>query len=286
MASDCNAISDPGIGRAREAVFTELRSRADLQQPKVGLILGTGMGFVSSEIEDPVAIPYGEIPGLQISTVAGHSGCLLFGKMGSTPVVAMNGRSHYYEGYSTAQICFPVQLLHSLGVQSIFIGNAAGGINPGFRSGQVMIIEDHLDLMFKGNNTIGFQQEPRLEHTGRLQSIGKPYSNRLIQRTFEIAKRCDIQLEKGVYAALTGPNYETRSEYRMLGRLGADAVGMSTIPEANTAAKLGIEVCGLSTITNIVKPERILKTSHEEVVAAVESAGKILKTLLGELVNL
>ena len=163
--------NDARVARAREAVLAELRSRTDLQQPSVGLILGTGMGVVSSDIERPVEIPYQKIPGFQGSTVPGHSGCLLFGKMGQKSVVALNGRSHYYEGYPTEKICFPVQLLHSLGIESIFIGNAAGGINPNFESGQVMMIEDHLDLMFRGNNAINLQGFPQASCIDRLLSL-------------------------------------------------------------------------------------------------------------------
>lgn len=262
-----------------------LDSRNDLSTPEVGLILGTGMGGFASEIQNVLEIPYESITGFQRSTVSGHTGKLLFGQIGRTSVVAMSGRCHFYEGYSIADVCLPILVLKALGIHTLIIGNASGGLNPNFNSGEVMIIRDHLDLMFQGGNSLSCDaaQFPA-------EYLGRPtrrvcYSTSLIERAQSIARESNLVLHQGVYAALSGPTYETRSEYRMLRRLGADAVGMSTIPEANMATALGIHVCGLSTITNVARPDVRLKTTHQEVITAVESAEKSLKRLLKELLT-
>ena len=242
------------------------------------------MGGVARAIEEAVEIPYTSLSGFRSSTVSGHAGKLLLGHLGGTAVVAMSGRSHYYEGCSPESIILPVQVLCALGIKKLIVGNASGGINPRFRSGQVMVITDHLDLMFRGQHGVLPDVTRGGETAPRRPARGSPYSIRLVQRAQEVARRKNIEIQQGIYAALTGPNYETRSEYRMLRKMGADVVGMSTIPEAMTAASLGVAVCGLSTITNVASPDVLSKTTHEEVITAVNSAEKDLVALISELV--
>lgn len=266
-----------------------------LRHPAIGIILGTGMAKVGQGIEDSVRVPYEQLPGFSQTTIAGHCGELLVGCIDGHPVVALNGRSHFYEGQSVEQIRYPVRFLESIGVQTLVIGNASGGINPRFRSGEVMIIDDHLDLMFR-KPTTGVGEFSSTKHgresknSGALdrllvQTIREPYSNHLNEKLESIGRKKNLPLHRGIYAAMTGPNYETRAEYRMLKKLGADVVGMSTIPEARVGVELGLDICGLSTITNIAKPDLLQSTSHEEVIEAVSRAEATLTVLISELVR-
>lgn len=267
-----------------------------LWRPKVGLILGTGMGGLANEIKCPIRIPYEQLPGFQPATIAGHQGELLAGWIHDRPVVALNGRSHFYEGRSLNDIQFPVLLLRELGVDLLIIGNASGGINPHYKSGQVMLIRDQLDLMFRNGRLTELpsdgcdgdsSHETGASYISRVvaRRHSNPYSPEWIQIAEQIARERNLPIQLGTYAALTGPNYETRAEYRMLKILGADVVGMSTIPEANIACQMGLPVCGLSTITNVARPDVIESTTHDEVIAAVKSAENTLRILILELLR-
>ena len=247
------------------------------------------MGSISDLISAPIPVPYSEIPFFKTSTVEGHAGELVFGEIESVPIVAMNGRSHFYEGYSVEEICFPVEVLCSFKISSLIIGNASGGINPKFKSGEVMLIDDHLDLFFRSAEESCGRDQDCIEDEDKVTTLSRlkqpTYSRQLCDLAERVAAENNQVLHRGVYAALTGPNYETRSEYRFLKRVGADAVGMSTIPEAIIAAKNGVEVCGLSTITNVAKPDVRHKTSHEEVIAAVSVAEQTLSKIVTGLVG-
>lgn len=257
--------------------------------PIVGIVLGTGMGSITSLISDPVRVPYSEIPFFTTSTVEGHAGELVFGLIDSVPIVAMNGRCHFYEGYSADEICFPIEVLCSFQISSLIIGNASGGINPKFKSGEVMLIDDHIDLFFRTKLESEIREQVSAGDAfkpGAISCFKQPtYSRRLCSLAERVAAENNQVMHRGVYAALTGPNYETRSEYRFLKRIGADVVGMSTIPEAIVAASKGIEVCGLSTITNVANPDVRQETSHEEVIAAVAVAEKTLSKVVSGLVG-
>lgn len=275
------------IRDARDAI--DEKRIGEQPAPIVGIILGTGMGSIADLISDPIRVPYSKIPFFKTSTVEGHAGELVFGMIESVPIVAMNGRSHFYEGYSVEEICFPVEVLCSFKISSLIIGNASGGINPKFKSGEVMLIDDHLDLFFRTKGASNFRDQDSLrdaKNVDAISSLKEPiYSRRLCSLAERVASENDQVLHRGVYAALTGPNYETRSEYRFLKRVGADAVGMSTIPEAIVAAKNGVDVCGLSTITNVAKPDVRHQTSHEEVIAAVSAAERTLSEIVSGLVS-
>ena len=275
------------VRAARDAI--EHNVPAGLAAPIVGIVLGTGMGSVTSLISEPVRVPYSEIPFFQTSTVEGHAGELVFGRIDSVPIVALNGRCHFYEGYSTDEICFPIEVLCSFQIASLIIGNASGGINPKFKSGEVMLLDDHIDLFFRTKLEPEVRDGLIAGDTGQTVewSLFKQaaYSHRLNQWAACLADENNLVLHRGVYAALTGPNYETRSEYRFLKRIGADVVGMSTIPEANVAVKNGVEVCGLSTITNVANPDVRHTTSHKEVIAAVAIAEKTLLKIVSGLVG-
>lgn len=277
------------VEEAFESIREYTEGRLD-PRPACGLILGSGMGFLTHVINDCTRIPYERIPGFARTSVEGHSGEMLLGKIAGRSVVALNGRAHVYEGYTLEQIGFPVRVLGRLGCRNLLIGNASGGLNPRMKSGEVMLIDDHLDLMFRPGNFLCCPADSHTKSTTEpsvrgFQKNPFRYSTALQQLLQEIARQNDLTLQTGVYAALTGPNYETRSEYRMLRRLGVDAVGMSTIPEADTAVALGIPVAGLSTITNVACPDLIRSTSHQEVIQAVHSAEQTLRALVLGLIE-
>ncbi len=244
--------------------------------PKVGIILGTGLGGLADDIQNATAIDYATIPHFSTSTAIGHQGRLVCGVLDGVPVIAMQGRFHAYEGYSAAQITLPVRVMRALGIELLIVSNASGGLNPNFRSGDVMLIEDHINLMAV-NPLIGVNDE-RLGP--RFPDMSQPYDRALIDRAMEVARREGFAAHVGVYAALRGPNYETRAEYRLLRRIGADAVGMSTVPEVIVAAHAGLPVLGLSTITNICLPDALGETKGEDVVEMAAAAEQKLRALV------
>lgn len=234
--------------------------------PRLGLILGSGLGVLADEIENPVKIPYKEIPHFPVSTVEGHAGQLVFGRLSGLDVVAMQGRFHYYEGYRLDQVTFPLRVMKSLGVETLIVTNAAGGINEHFSPGDLMIITDHINLM--GTNPLMGPNDSQLGV--RFPDMTEVYSHPLRSIAKQAAAELKIAVKEGVYAALTGPSYETPAEIRMLRILGADAVGMSTVPEVIVARHSGIKVLGISCITNMAAGILDQPLTHQEVIATTE----------------
>jgi purine-nucleoside phosphorylase len=250
-------------------------------EPCVGLVLGSGLGLLATEIQDADSIPYNEIPGFPVSTVFGHSGRLVIGELEKQVVVAMQGRSHYYEGYSMAQVTLPVRVMQDLGAQVLIVTNAAGGLNLEWQAGDLMLITDHINLIgIGGTNPL---RGPNLETFGpRFPDMSEAYDLRLRQLAQEAAQQEGILLREGVYAGLAGPNFETPAELRFLRSIGADAVGMSTVAEVTVARHGGMRVLGLSSISNIVvyDPSQGDATSHEEVLDAGKQAVPKLSSVI------
>jgi purine-nucleoside phosphorylase len=245
-------------------------------KPRVGIILGSGLGSVGDAIQLDVSIDYGDIPHFLRSTAIGHRGQLLCGRLGGVEVVAMQGRFHCYEGYSAERATFPVRAMKALGVKLLVVSNAAGGLNPEFAAGDVLVIDDHINFMNR-NPLIGVNDEGL---GPRFPDMSAPYDRRLGDQALAIARRVNFVCHRGVYIGMLGPNYETRAEIRMLRRMGGDAVGMSTVPEAIVAAHCGLRVLGLSTITNICSPDVPHVASGEQVVATAETAREKLKSIV------
>lgn len=245
--------------RAEQAART-IRARTNLE-PRVALVLGSGLGGFADEFEDPVGIPYAEIPGFATSTAEGHAGRLVIGKVADVPVIAMQGRVHYYEGYTLEEVTFPIRVFKLLGITRLILTNAAGGIDIELNQGALMVISDHLNLM--GVNPL---RGPNDERFGpRFPDLSEAYSRKLQEDAVDQAHRMGVDIRRGVYAALSGPSYETPAEIHMLRALGADAVGMSTIPETIVARQMGIEVLGISCITNMAAGISDEPINHAEV---------------------
>ncbi|EOS58144.1 purine-nucleoside phosphorylase [Paenibacillus barengoltzii] len=252
------------IGMIREAA-DYIRSRSALT-PKVGLILGSGLGVLADHIEEPVSINYSDIPFFPQSTVEGHAGELLIGTVQGTPVVLMKGRFHMYEGYGPEMTAFPVRVMKELGVRTLLVTNAAGGVNTSYEPGDLMLISDHLNLTGR-NPLVG----PNDEELGpRFPDMSQAYSRRLREIARKVAADKGVPLQEGVYAGLLGPTYETPAEIRMLRTLGADAVGMSTVSETIVARHAGIEVLGISCISNMAAGILDQPLSHQEVMETTE----------------
>lgn len=236
------------------------------EMPEVGLILGSGLGVLADEITEAVKISYSDIPHFPVSTVEGHAGMFVFGKLSGRSVVAMQGRFHYYEGYSQQQTTFPVRVMKALGVKTLLLTNAAGGVNTGFKPGDLMILTDHLNM--SGNNPlIGKNMD---EMGPRFPDMSEVYSRKLVAGIEAEGARLNIPLQKGVYVIMSGPSYETPAEIRMLRTLGADAVGMSTVPEAIIANHCGMAVAGISCITNMASGILDQPLNHQEVMETAE----------------
>jgi purine-nucleoside phosphorylase len=236
-------------------------------EPAIGIILGTGLGGLAAEIHKDVVVDYGDIPHFPVSTVESHHGKLIFGTLGKKPVVAMQGRFHSYEGYTLQQVTFPVRVMHFLGVRTLLISNAAGGMNPQFSRGSIMVITDHINLL--GDNPLIGPNDDTLGP--RFPDMSEPYSKALIALAEEVALDNRIRIERGVFVAVPGPNLETRAEYRFLRLIGADAVGMSTVPEDIVANHMGMKVLGFSIITDECFPDALQPAVVEEIIAV---AGK------------
>ena len=251
--------------------------------PGVGIILGTGLGGLAKEIKDVIKIPYPEIPNFPVSTVKGHKGQLIFGKLGNKKVVALQGRFHYYEGYTMQEVTFPVRVFKFLGIKTLIVSNAAGGVNPDFEVGDIMIIKDHINLM--GNNPLLGPNDDRLGP--RFPDMSDAYSPDIIQKVKNIAAGNNISLKEGVYAGVTGPTFETPAEYKYIRFTGADAVGMSTVPEVIVARHMSLPVFAVSIISDLGVEGKIVKITHEEVIRAAAATEPkmtlIIKKLLDEI---
>lgn len=247
---------------------------------QIGIILGSGLGNFIKEINIEAQISYADIPHFPVSTVQGHSGELIFGEIGGKKVVAMAGRFHYYEGYSADEIIFPVRVMKYIGVQTLLLSNAAGGVNPEFEVGDLMIIKDHIS-QFTVNPLIGKNE---IEFGPRFPDMSEPYKKDLIEKAKAIAKAKGINIREGVYLGVTGPTFETRAEYKMIHFLGGDAVGMSTVQEVIAAVHLGIKCFAMSVITDIGIREQLNKITHEEVLHAAKEAEPKMSYVFKEVI--
>jgi len=256
-----------------------VRARGAIQ-PEVALILGSGLGDLADEIESPVVVPYLEVPHFPVSTVAGHAGQLVIGRLQDVPVVAMRGRVHYYEGYSLRDVTFPVRVMCRLGARTLIVTNAAGGLNESFQTGDLMVLSDHLNIMgMAGTSPLVGAHEPELGV--RFLDMLQAYDPELRRLAHQVAQHSGFALQEGVYAMVGGPNYETMAEIRFLQRAGADAVGMSTIPETIVARHEQMRVLGISAITDMaVGPGATSEISHADVLAAAEQIKPRLATLV------
>lgn len=259
----------------------KIRSEAPKFRPEVGIILGTGLGGLAREIKTVKEIPYERIPNFPLSTVETHQGTLVLGHLEGKPVVAMRGRFHRYEGYSMKEITFPVRVMKALGVRSLLISNAAGGLNPDYKAPSLVMIEDHISLFMGDNPLIG----PNDDALGpRWPDMSEPYSRDLMRLAEEAARDLKIGLRKGVYAAVTGPSLETRAEYRMLGKF-ADMVGMSTVPEVIAAVHCGMKVLGISVITDLCDPDNLEPADIRRIIRNAETAEPDLTKIMKEVVS-
>ena len=245
-------------------------------KPRVGVILGSGLGGATAAITDKVVIPYDQIPHVARSTAHGHSGQLVCGMLEGVPVVVMEGRQHAYEGYPLQQITFPVRVLQRLGAELLIVTNACGGLNPQFRSGDLMVIEDHINLL--GDNPLIGINDERLGP--RFPDMSAPYTPVLIDDALAVARRENFVAHRGVYVAVTGPNLETRAEYRFLRTIGADVVGMSTVPEVLVAVHAGLRVLGISVITDMCLPDALEVATVEHILATARSAEPKLRSII------
>ena len=248
--------------------------------PKTAIILGTGLGQLASEITDKLEIPYSDIPNFPVSTVEGHSGKMIFGKLGGKDILAMQGRFHYYEGYSMKEVTFPVRVMYELGIDTLFVSNAGGGTNPQFKVGDIMIITDHINFFpehpLRGKN---FPTGPRFP------DMHEAYDAKLIALADEIAKENGIKVQHGTYLGTQGPTFETPAEYRMFAKLGADSVGMSTVPEVIVAHHCGIKTFGVSVITDLGGFDVPVEVSHEEVQEAANKAQPLMTIIMREMIR-
>ncbi len=257
---------------------TYIRGQSDFV-PEFGIILGTGLGGLVKEIVPEIILDYTDIPNFPVSTVESHHGKLILGFLGGKKVIAMQGRFHFYEGYPMQEITFPVRVMKKLGVKALFVSNAAGGLNPGFEIGDLMIINDHINLL--PNPLIGVNHP---ELGPRFPDMSEPYDKKMIVLAQKIAQKSQIALQIGTYAAISGPSLETPAEYKFLRAIGADAVGMSTVPEVIVANHTGISVFAISIITDLGVPGKIRKVSLDEIVAVAERTEPKMTRLMKELI--
>jgi len=251
-----------------------------LNKPEIGIILGTGLGGLVDEINIRHTIPYEFIPNFPVSTVEGHRGQLLSGTMSGKNVIALQGRFHYYEGYSMQELTFPIRVMKFLGIKILILSNASGGVNPEFEIGDLMIIEDHINLM-KNNPLIGQNEE---EVGTRFPDMSNAYDPELIRKAFEIADKYKIKLQKGVYAAVSGPTFETPAEYKYIRIIGADAVGMSTVPEVIAARHMGLRCFAFSVISDLGVPGKIVEITHKEVIEAARAVEPKMTKIIKEVI--
>ncbi len=263
-----------------EEAIEGIRKFTDME-PGIGIILGTGLGNLGEKIEERIEIPYGEIPHFPVSTVKGHKGQLIFGKLSGKEVVAMQGRLHYYEGYTMEQLTFAVRVMKFLGVHTLIESNACGGLNPLFRPGDLMIITDHIN--FFPENPLRGKNDDSLGP--RFPDMYNCYDRELVELTEDTAIELGIRVRRGVYIGVPGPNLETAAEYRMMRILGADAVGMSTVPEVIVARHMGMKVLGISVVTDMGLPDALEPMSHEKILAIAEESEPKLSKLVSRIIE-
>jgi purine-nucleoside phosphorylase len=274
---DQTTVEQFGIEAIRSAT-AYIRSKIGDLKLEIGMILGSGMGILADEVENPIHIHYGEIPGFPVSTVEGHAGRFVIGQLSGRKVLVMQGRFHYYEGYPIRALAMPVWVMKLLGINLMVVTNAAGGVNSKFKEGDLMLISDHINMLFN-NPLIG----PNIPELGpRFPDTSRAYSEKLIKMARKVAEKQGIHLQQGVYLCNTGPSYETPAEVRMAHVLGADAVGMSTVPEVHAAVLCGMEVLGISFISNLAAGISDKALSHAEVVETMETVkDKFINLLKG-----
>ena len=248
-------------------------------QPKTAIILGTGLGRLAEEIKVKARISYNDIPHMPVSTIEGHRGCLIVGELGGKDILAMQGRFHYYEGYSMKEVTFPIRVMHELGIKTLFVRNAGGGMNPDFEIGDLMIITDHINF-FPEHPLHG----PNFPTGPRFPDMSEAYDKGLIALADRIAQEKGIKVQHGVYLGTQGPTYETPAEYRMFHILGADSVGMSTVPEVIVANHCGMKVFGMSIITDLGVEGKIVEVSHEEVQKAANAVQPLMAEIMREMI--
>jgi purine-nucleoside phosphorylase len=250
-------------------------------QPAVGIILGTGLGGLVRDVSIETELDYSTIPHFPVSTVESHQGRLLFGTLEGANVVVMQGRFHYYEGYTMQQVTYPVRVMKFLGVKTLLVSNACGTVNPQFRKGDVMLMDDHINLL--GDNPLIGPNDPELGP--RFPDMSEPYSKRLMALAHEVALEHKIKLQQGVYVAVAGPNLETRAEYRFMRAIGADVVGMSTVPENIVARHMGMEVLGMSILTDECYPDALVPVSVQEIIEVANHAEPKMTTVIKGVVK-
>lgn len=249
--------------------------------PVAGIVLGTGLGAMVEKIGNAVTIPYSEIPNFPEATVEFHKGNLIYGSIGSVPVIAMQGRFHYYEGYEMQQVTFPIRVMKELGAEYLFLSNAAGGLNLSFKKGSLVLIEDHINML-PGNPLRGLNDPAFGE---RFVDMSQPYNTTLMKLVEETAARQNVQINKGVYVAVMGPNLETKAEYRWLRSTGADMVGMSTVPEVIVANQCGLKCAAISVITDECDPDHLQPVNIAEIIEVAGKADIVLSSLLEECIG-
>ncbi|WP_316793536.1 purine-nucleoside phosphorylase [Pedobacter frigoris] len=258
-----------------------IKRKTDNFQPEIGIVLGTGLGGLVKDIEVEYQLMYSNIPNFPISTLEFHSGKLIFGKLNGKKVIAMQGRLHYYEGYSMQQITFPIRVMKVLGIAHLFVSNAAGSLNPEFKKGDLMVINDHINLQpespLRGNNDADMGP--------RFPDMSQPYDRKLVEKALNIAKEDNITCHQGVYIAVTGPNLETKAEYNYLRIIGGDAVGMSTVPEVIVAKHMSIPVFAISVLTDEGFPEVLEPVSLEEILETAKAAEPKMTKILSQLIS-
>ena len=252
-----------------------------MKNAEYGIVLGSGLGGLVEKIEIKVRLPYEEIPNFPVSTVEGHAGELIYGELGGKTVVAMRGRFHYYEGWTVQETVFPIRVMKALGIEKLIVSNASGGVNPSFKVGDIMFINDHINMMpehpLRGRNELKFGP--------RFVDMHEPYDKSMLQAAEISANRLNINVKKGIYLALQGPTFETPAEYKMVFNLGADAVGMSTVPEVIVAKHMGMRCFGASVITDLGVEGTVVEVSHEEVQEVAEQSGKLLSSIVEDFVK-
>ncbi len=263
-----------------EQATDAIRSRWN-QQARIGLILGTGLGSFVEQIEQPTSFTFESLPHFCPSTAMGHTGRLVCGELKKVNLIAMQGRLHFYEGYSLQQITFPVRVMKAMGVNLLILTSASGGMNPLHRPGQLIVIDDHINLM--GDNPLTGLNDERLGP--RYPDMSQPYDAELIETALKLAQERNIPAQRGVYVGVKGPNYETRAEYRFFRAIGGDVVGMSTVPETLVAVHAGLRVLGLSTVTNVCLPDALEPTSGEDVIAAASRASNNMNAVIEGIIE-